>query len=1498
MPRITKIRIVGNRYDNFKKCHENTIFDLTKHGEPDHTLFTLNNGSGKGVIMQLISQIMLPNTKWGKNDGNKIAGMFLNRNNQFSPYTFHVVLEWKLDTVPDRWLITGICITAVKKIANKEDEKEEERIGVKYFLYTHEHYLNSPYTVENIPLYLSNEKKAAGYAALEEFLSSNKRDFRKFSETDSRSTNSEYYQYLAGHGIYRSEWSILKLINKVEGGVGDYFSKARDNKGIFDEYIIPAISENLNNQFQENKNVIRDMFKSNISITKNLPVLINREADYKNISSMLNPLIADAELGITYENKKNNCITDGNNLYCSLNSIQNNILNEIKTWEKEKVKAEDKALELLFEKENLEYVKNIRTKKDYEEEKLEEQKELDYINGEIQALKEERKKYEINKLIIPMEKSLNKKQVMLEEIEGLMNAVNLKDTKQQMNKLEEEIKDKWKLTEENWNNTSKQHKAYEAFLKETEAKLKIDLKNLSEKKQNIQVNLKTIENRKEEFNKREKEFGAEFDPFRIVYPELLLDDIQKENEKENKKLINLNKQCEKLENEINTLKLKKVKVEMELKQYEKDKNTIEEKYDKQKEEEGQLYTRILELCKLDPLVENYSEAWLQNTIFKIKELKEEKSIQLNELYKNLWENSIDLSLNTEEYWIANNDIGSIKAKIENLGIKVIYGTQFLKALSEEQRKSQLISYPMLPFGLVIANMKEWETINNNLTKDIFLRAVVPIYIRTEMKEVKAVNYKLVQHRALKFIESTEYYELWKEGLSKKELGTKEAINVVEGSIKKIDKIINDSDNMLKVESSSVLEGSLKEIELNINNALNEISAAEVNINNALEILSINKDNKESLEENIKKAKNQMQKLKEFIDFKMEIDKKLKEEKEENEKLASLDIQLEEKELEEKNSDKKIKNETLNYESWKRKLEEKLKDINEVIKEARFKEAASEDKWQHSTAPDYESYDEDAIFSVLSKRKIVSAKLEDKNYKITLLKDTVKEVDASISKQGKDLEKIDLNWENYKLENISLETAENEFDNINGKLKLKDNLAVEKYAKVKTMEGLINQVSKDAKRQSDKILENHKRAAQIWDGVDLKEKEFKLKADILDNNNYLAEAQNILKALELRNININNCSSEIKYLEGIDLSKGKTSEYDMGKIKDNEKNEVTKWIQEYKSIKESIKNHTINAEKNFENFIEALENNIKDEVLNHKIKEIIGEKTNVGNFINNKDSFKSMKEHAEREINQIKNDKLQAEAAKDQWVSRAARQAIKISECLKEMVNKMVYVNENNYAFKLVRLKGEEFLPKEEDDIKVLLNEYFIQCIEKLEKENVDFDNLDNKTLGKLMSDKSIFSKALRGKYPSLEVYKMTEKNEFLYAKPMNYHYATWGAINAGEGDVPEGSGGQTLSINTFVIMMLMNYKKKTLANENPWTVLMLDNPFGKASGTHVLDPIFTIANKLNFQIIAFAAPEIIKTEISERFPVFWALNINNEEEEGKLGSIVGKVVHGGRVRYV
>ncbi len=276
--------------------------------------------------------------------------------------------------------------------------------------------------------------------------------------------------------------------------------------------------------------------------------------------------------------------------------------------------------------------------------------------------------------------------------------------------------------------------------------------------------------------------------------------------------------------------------------------------------------------------------------------------------------------------------------------------------------------------------------------------------------------------------------------------------------------------------------------------------------------------------------------------------------------------------------------------------------------------------------------------------------------------------------------------------------------------------------------------------------------------------------------------------------------------------------------------------------------------------------------------------NVFSFKKNQESFRGMEENFQKEILRLSKDKDKAEKAMEQWTDRASMHVIKMIESLKSMVDSMNYINEQGHSFPLVKLKGKERLPKEKSEINHLLDEYFIQSVSQVLKEQEDIYNISDKDLKNIIGDKEIFSKALQGRYPILLVYKMSEKNEFKYAKARDQYYTTWEAINKGEGDLPEGSGGQTLSINTFVIMMIMSFKKKHIGNENPSTVLILDNPFGKASAKYILDPIFEIADKLNFQLICFAAPEIIKVEISERFPVFWELKIED-----------GKVVHGGRI---
>lgn len=1495
MPRISRIRIVGNKYDNFKKCHDNTILDLTRGEEPDHTLFTLNNGSGKGVLMQLISQIVLPNTRWGKNNGNKVSGMFLNRNNQFSPYTFHVILEWKLDTVPEKWLITGICFTAVKK--SSDGEEDDEKIGVKYFLYTHEHYRQGYYSAENIPVYLKDEGKTVKYEDFERFLSENKKDFRKFSSSQSKNINSEYYRYLGGYGIYRSEWNILKLINKVEGGVGEYFSKAKDNKGIFDEYIIPVITENLNNQFEENKNVLKDMFRSNISLTKNLPVLINREADYKNLSIMLEPLIRDAQMGINYEKRRGKCITEGNNLYCILIGSENNILNEIKKWEMEKDTAEAKKAELLYKTDNLEYAKCTADKREYENKKYETEADLNCIKSDIDELKAEKKRFEINSLLIPLDLEKKKKQSKINELEILIKSSKLKDTEEEKEKIEGQIKESWAFTRANFIKIENEHKYYGKFLNTRKSEFENEIKNMEKSQNKFKVKIGIIEEKKKDFNERKKLLSKEFDNFHIENLQFIMDNAKDNLKAEDKILSGLQRDGEKLENNIGQLKIDTVRLDSRLSNYRDKKADIEKKYNVQSKFEEELFFKILDICKLDSNTESYSEMWLQDKGFEIKKLMEENKLKLKDLYEELWENNIDFSLNTKEYWIPNGDIVNIKSKIDKLGVKVIYGNQFLLSLaSEEDRMRYLKNYPELPFGIVIANMDAWKIIQNNISKDIFMRSMVPVYIRTDMKnDIVPSNYKVVDHIGMKFIKDKGEFHIWRENLSEKELKIKETEKIIDSSITKMNKIVNDIDVMLMSESSASLKGRLHEFNVDIEKCSGKLSLTKAQIANMEEKSKLYKhDIKEKIKD-IDKLNSKIEKLQNFMEFKTEMDGELIREKEYGEKLDSLELGISQVEIKKEGICQRIDTERKKYGSWKLECKDELKLIGEIIKNLELDDLVGSENYESNIEPDYEIFFEDNIFSLLDYRSQIENDIEQKNYVIGNIRENIKEIEVRMDSYIENLREMDADFESYRLQNISVEVVKIKLNELVKNLDIKQKLYFKNQGYVDNIRGHIDALNKELSGKEKKILKDHHKAPEPWNDLNLVEVEFKLKSDMEDNDRYLKQVQDILKEQQDKKININSLIFQIKYYEELDPSKGRASEYSIDQINGNEKNSVEKWVQDFKFVNGTIKSHEVESQKNFEDFVSMLDKNINDGILKSKIKEIVGDKINIANFKNNKDSFESIKDHAGKEINRLGSDKLQAEQAKEQWSSRAAMQVIKISECLKEMVNKMVYINQNGYAFKLVKLKGEEYLPKDENDIKPLLDEYFLECIEKLNDEVVDFDNLQDKILNKFMSDRVIFSKVLRGKYPELQVYKMTEKNEFLYAKPRSYHYATWGAVNGGEGDSPEGSGGQSLSINTFVIMMLMNYKKKTPGNENPWTVLMLDNPFGRASGAHVLDPIFTIADKLNFQIIAFAAPEIIKTEISERFPVFWSLKINDEKEKGKVGSVLGRMVHGGRV---
>lgn len=1492
MPRLTKIRITGCKYDGFRKFYENTIFDLTRDGEPDHVLFTLKNQGGKGVLMQLLSQIAMPETKWGKQNGNKVTSLFYDQNSRFKPYTFHVVLEWKLDTNPEKWLITGICMTAYVKATN--DDEIDEQMGLHYFMYTYEYDSYAYYTVEGLPMYNSITRKVADYEEYEKFIDDNKKYIIKYSQSASKRSDSDYYSYLRSKGIFRSEWEILKLINKVEGGVGEYFSKAADNKSIFDKSIIPAIVENMKNYSDDENGSLKEMFRSHLSITKNLPKLLEREVDYRNLVYNIDPVIQSMEIGLRRQNLWENCIRNGEDLYAAANNLLNSNKKNNLIWLDEKKKTIDQKEELKFQSENLEYVKIWRELKQKDEARTNLESDEENINLKIQELELERLVYETSQLLIErseLEASKAENEIIKQQLVG---SLGMKEMEEELHALNKKLKEYWDATAIVWKEISKEHFCYEKSMQQKIERIVHDVNQAEDFEKTKMIRVELYEKEKNELEKERTKLAETFGMMEMHLPEMLLEELQKE-------LDSQEAGKERLEESIENYRIKKSehnsehdKLDYSLCTARRKLNDLKKEYEDIKEKEEKLRISICSELSLDTEREVFRGSWLEKQKGQLEILLNEKNAKLDYLKQELWKNNIDKQINRENYWIPNQDILTVRDNISELGIAVQLGTEYLYNLEDEaERKKLLEQHPLLTYGVLIANEVDMQLIRDSLGDGLFTRNAVPIYIRSIMAGSNKADFDSVSGFGFKLATNSSEFLKWYNKLQDVDDGINASINTINSKINKIQTLLKDIAIMENGHSSELILEIISQVDTDIEEITTNINALLDNITKLSELESQDKAKLEELNKQYEETTKQAQNIEQFIAKlkKLEVDAVgIGKERKELEELKESILKLKEEKF---NLERAIQSDSNLYVGWKIEAKEAVKRIKCAVQGAYFEENKSIDSnFLTYQTPNYKLLDEE--FNIcLSQYSVMNMELEQKNSEILLVNQKIQHLETDIKKLETRLDKLNADWKQYnsleksKLEHeVRLEEIYKEFLDIKEKAsKIHDSLT-----RIKTE---IDGLEKSRRKSEENIRERYFRAPLLLEDIDLVQREFQIKTSIKDNNDYLGKVEGILEEIEQEKRKLEATIGDLKRYEELDFKRGKINSSILEKMKENPLNEIEEWINKYKRISIELKDDQEKAESDIENYRNYVKNNVADDILKGKMLQSL-QSIRTERFKSNLESFTSMKEHFLKEISTISNDKARAEEVRLQWTQRAARHAITMIEALKSMIFGMNYINESGHVFPLVKLKGDEQLPKDEKDIIYGLKEYFVESINALLKDNEDIENIDDQKLEKLMGDQAIFSKALSGRYPKLMVYKMTEKNEFRKNKPRDSYYTTWEAINKGEGDLTEGSGGQTLSVNTFVIMMLMNYQKKHIGNENPWTVLLLDNPFGKASGSHVLDPIFEIADKLNFQLIAFAAPEIIKVEISERFPVFWALKISDKED--KLpGSVFGRVIYGGRV---
>ncbi|MGI6165270.1 MAG: hypothetical protein ACOYEN_04690, partial [Limnochordia bacterium] len=203
------------------------------------TVFLLGNGGGKTLLVQLILQTILPNERLGT---RRIADLL-----QSQRFTGHVAVEWLLDSAgrSDQFLCTGFCFTN----GLSTDEP------IRYFNYLFDYEVKGPanvslftdeepdqLTIEELPFTIIDEAFGTvtpiQYQRLWDWL-----EARSDTGVQLFRQRKAYQQRLRMYQIYAEEWENIRTTNSTEGGVSRFFERSKTTPQLLDQLLIPSIEQ-------------------------------------------------------------------------------------------------------------------------------------------------------------------------------------------------------------------------------------------------------------------------------------------------------------------------------------------------------------------------------------------------------------------------------------------------------------------------------------------------------------------------------------------------------------------------------------------------------------------------------------------------------------------------------------------------------------------------------------------------------------------------------------------------------------------------------------------------------------------------------------------------------------------------------------------------------------------------------------------------------------------------------------------------------------------------------------------------------------------------------------------------------------------------------------------------------------------------------------------------------------------------------------------------------
>lgn len=221
MASISKIRYTNVIYENGGKRYNDEIFTCAGH----NTAILLENGGGKTVFIQAALQAVLPHTDLGE---RKAKETFM-----LEGEAAHIAIEWIISDKPRRYGLTAVTLY----IQNNE---------LRSYKYVYEYGVEDKENIENLPFTreeASGSKRAATRVEMNEYYQGMSKEHMVAKNF---ATTKDFHRYIEErYKIIPEEWRSITVINGGEGSVEAFFDGCKTTSDLVEKLLLPTVEQGL-----------------------------------------------------------------------------------------------------------------------------------------------------------------------------------------------------------------------------------------------------------------------------------------------------------------------------------------------------------------------------------------------------------------------------------------------------------------------------------------------------------------------------------------------------------------------------------------------------------------------------------------------------------------------------------------------------------------------------------------------------------------------------------------------------------------------------------------------------------------------------------------------------------------------------------------------------------------------------------------------------------------------------------------------------------------------------------------------------------------------------------------------------------------------------------------------------------------------------------------------------------------------------------------------------